>query len=231
MQEKLMFTRRQKTLSNISNFLPLHIVLNQPAGVKFSITVSKYFTVEQLARQIEAEYAYLVEREIGHSRFPVIQCGALFDHLETGIRKNKKKHLSRQRVSLCDSVGDKNNKTGHCSTQRSQSQPPPTNRSLSATAIDNDTIMPPMNVNSIRENQRKDNFGSSDSSAVDSDTEHEEEEEEQEQDSRGVQLRFSDIVGDVLDRDSIVHVVNIDQGMCGMKNAWRTVDVRGPYNL
>ncbi|KAF8946878.1 hypothetical protein BGZ52_008349, partial [Haplosporangium bisporale] len=100
MKEELMLTRRQKTLSNISNFMPLHIVLNEPVGVKFSITVPKFFTVEQLARQIEAEYAYLVEREIGHSRFPVIECGALFDHLEPEPKPepDSKNRRARQRA-------------------------------------------------------------------------------------------------------------------------------------
>ncbi|KAG0367400.1 hypothetical protein BGZ54_003928 [Gamsiella multidivaricata] len=91
-QEELMLTRRQKTLSSIiSNYIPLHIILNRPTGVSFSITVPKSLTIEQLARQIEAEYAFLVERELGTSRYPVIECGALFDHVELPPRQRRRR--------------------------------------------------------------------------------------------------------------------------------------------
>ncbi|KAI1314448.1 hypothetical protein EDD11_002150 [Mortierella claussenii] len=157
-QEELMFTRRQKTLSSISNYIPLHILLNQPAGISFSITVPKSFTIEQLARQIEAEYAFLVEREVGHSRYPVIECGALFDHLEHPRRQRRRQRQSR-------------NDGGSGSSSNLEQE----------------------------EDEDED------------EDEDEEEDEREETESRGVQLRFSDRVEDVLDRNSTVHVVNIDQ--------------------
>ncbi|KAF9344325.1 hypothetical protein BGX26_004525, partial [Mortierella sp. AD094] len=159
-QEELMLSRRQKTLSSISNFTPLHIVLNQPAGVTFSITVPKSFTIEQLARQIEAEYAFLVEREVGNSRYPVIECGALFDHVDLhGRRKsgNKQSKGSKKKEEDAEEV----------------------------------------------EEEEEDE--------EDDDEEEEVIDERGEAESRGVQLRFSDRVEDVLDRNSTVHVVNIDQ--------------------
>ncbi|OAQ23801.1 hypothetical protein K457DRAFT_24699 [Linnemannia elongata AG-77] len=150
--------RRQKTLSSISNFVPLHILLNQPRGISFSLTVPKSFTIEQLARQIEAEYAYMVEREFGHSWYPVIECGALFDHIEL----------------------------------------PPRRKGTGRTIDDN---------------------GSGSQDYEDEEDEEDEEEhvdERDEAESRGVQLRFSDRVEDVLERDSTVHFVNIDQEFWGI---------------
>ncbi|KAG0346423.1 hypothetical protein BG005_000747 [Podila minutissima] len=220
--QELMLTRRQKTLSNISNFMPLHIVLNEPAGVKFSITVPRFFTVEQLARQIEAEYAYLVEREIGHSRFPVIECGALFDHLEPD---SKNRRGSRQRA--------RNNKSTTCLSQpqspQSQSQPQdqgpshaPSDKSPADVDDSNDSIESNESNDSIDSNDN-DNDDDTDSNIEDEhnsgDSDSDQDtfpDERDEQESRGVQLRFSDIVSDVLDRDSTVHVVNIDQGMYTM---------------
>ncbi|KAF9308878.1 hypothetical protein BG003_010487 [Podila horticola] len=215
MQEELMLTRRQKTLSNISNFMPLHIVLNEPAGVKFSITVPKFFTVEQLARQIEAEYAYLVEREIGHSRFPLIECGALFDHLEPD---SKNRRRSRQRA--------RNNKS---TTYLSQSQSHSQSQSQSQSQLqDQGPSIAPSDKNPADIDDGNDSVDSNDNDTTDSNIEDEHNsgdsdsgqdtfpDERDEQESRGVQLRFSDIVADVLDRDSTVHVVNIDQGMYTM---------------
>ncbi|KAF9543074.1 hypothetical protein EC957_001288 [Mortierella hygrophila] len=148
--------RRQKTLSSISNFVPLHILLSQPRGISLSLTVPKSFTIEQLARQIEAEYAYMVEREVGHSRYPVIECGALFDHVELPPRRRR---------------------TGRTSGRYDQG--------------------------SVSQDEDED----------DEEDEEEYVDERDEADSRGVQLRFSDRVEDVLERNSTVHVVNIDQGM------------------
>ncbi|KAF9108417.1 hypothetical protein BGX27_008346 [Mortierella sp. AM989] len=159
-QEELMLTRRQKTLSSISNFVPLNIILNQPIGVSFTLTVPKSFTIEQLARQIEAEYAFLVEREVGDTRYPVIECGALFDHVEL-------KSKGRNRRGIKSGSKDKN--------------------------LDG-------------EEGNQDYYD-------DDDDEEEIIDEREEAESRGVQLRFSDRVEDVLDRDSTVHVVNIDQGL------------------
>ncbi|KAG0286463.1 hypothetical protein BGZ97_007438, partial [Linnemannia gamsii] len=159
--------RRQKTLSSISNFLPLHILLNQPRGVSFSLTVPKSFTIEQLARQIEAEYAYLVEREVGYSRYPVIECGALFDHVDLPPRRRRRtrrtSRISEGSESESREYGDENE-------------------------------------DDEEEEDYKDD-GDEDSM----------EGERDEAESRGVQLRFSDRVEDVLERDSTVHVVNIDQ--------------------
>ncbi|KAF9170378.1 hypothetical protein BGX20_009042 [Mortierella sp. AD010] len=155
-KDELMLSRRQKTLSSISNFVPLHIVLNRPAGVTFSITVPKSFTIEQLARQIEAEYAFLVEREVGNSRYPVIECGALFDHVYLRGRRNKKSEGSKEDSTEEDEEEEENEED----------------------AEDGDEVI----------------------------------DERGEAESRGVQLRFSDHVEDVLDRNSTVHVVNIDQG-------------------
>ncbi|KAG0289144.1 hypothetical protein BGZ96_007212, partial [Linnemannia gamsii] len=158
--------RRQKTLSSISNFLPLHILLNQPRGVSFSVTVPKSFTIEQLARQIEAEYAYLVEREVGHSRYPVIECGALFDHVDLPPqrrrRTRKTSRISEGSGSESQEYGDENG-----------------------------------------DDEEEDYEGNNDEDSMEG--------ERDEAESRGVQLRFSDRVEDVLDRDSTVHVVNIDQ--------------------
>ncbi|KAF9435140.1 hypothetical protein BGZ76_006830 [Entomortierella beljakovae] len=166
-QEELMLTRRQKTLSSISNYTQVQVILNQPTGVTFSVTVSKSFTIEQLARQIEAEYAFLVEREIGDSRYPVIECGALFDHI----------HLKRKVKKSRNSTTKKMIDAGNTRDLRDDSE--------------------------------------SDSSNQDDEDEDEEQviDERTETESRGVQLRFSDKVEDVLDRNSIVHVVNIDQGL------------------
>ncbi|KAG9063379.1 hypothetical protein KI688_004261 [Linnemannia hyalina] len=156
LQQLMQNRRRQKTLSSISNFVPLHILLSQPRGVSLSLTVPKSFTIEQLARQIEAEYAYMVEREVGHSRYPVIECGALFDHVELPPRRRR-------------GTGRTSGRYDH---------------------------------------------GSLSQDYEDEDDEEDEEEcvdERDEAESRGVQLRFSDRVEDVLERGSTVHVVNIDQ--------------------
>lgn len=96
----------------------------------------------------------MVEREFGHSRYPVIECGALFDHIEL----------------------------------------PPRRKGTGRTIDDN---------------------GSGSQDYEDEEDEEDEEEhvdERDEAESRGVQLRFSDRVEDVLERDSTVHFVNIDQG-------------------
>ncbi|KAF9359003.1 hypothetical protein BGX34_008580 [Mortierella sp. NVP85] len=174
MQEELMLTRRRRTLSSISNYIPLHIILNQPAGVTFSITVPKSFTIEQLARQIEAEYAFLVEREVGHSRYPVIECGALFDHIELDRSLSSVVRRSGRHQQQRDSLQQKEEKQGE----------------------DEEDDAPDGEGNEIKAYM----------------------DEREEAESRGVQLRFSDKVEDVLDRNSTVHVVNIDQGketLCG----------------
>ncbi|KAF8934936.1 hypothetical protein BGZ47_010129 [Haplosporangium gracile] len=171
LQQLMQTRRRQKTLSSISNFVPLHILLNQPRGVSFSLTVPKSFTIEQLARQIEAEYAYQVEREVGHSRYPVIECGALFDHVELPRRRRteRTRRHDNGRISEDSEEG---------------------NGSGSQDYEDED--------DGEEEYEEEDD----DDSLVD---------ERDEAESRGVQLRFSDRVEDVLERDSTVHVVNIDQ--------------------
>src|SRR5689334_19428694 len=74
----LRLERRTKTLSNIAHFIPLTVRINEPPR-ELTITVPRTHTIEQLAHQIEAEYAYVVEREEGQSRYPMIECGALFD--------------------------------------------------------------------------------------------------------------------------------------------------------
>ncbi|KAF9196602.1 hypothetical protein BGZ50_009117 [Haplosporangium sp. Z 11] len=193
-QKDLMLTRRQKTLSSISNYIPLHILLNRPAGVSFSLTVPKSFTVEQLARQIEAEYAYLVEREVGHSRFPVIQCGALFDHIELRSSSSSRRKTVARRAQP--------------RSQRSQ-QP----CRMQQTGGDSDGA----EVGEEEADEEQDDHDDvEDEDEYDDDgTEKDSEgivDERDEAESRGVQLRFSDKVEDVLDRDSTVHVVNIDQG-------------------
>ncbi|KAF9119990.1 hypothetical protein BGW39_011753 [Mortierella sp. 14UC] len=165
--------RRQKTLSSISNFMPLHILLNQPRGVSFSLTVPKSFTIERLARQIEAEYAYLVEREIGYSSFPVIECGALFDHVE----------LPRRRRRHSQGRGSRTNDSSR---------------------------KPSQDYCENGEEEYEDNDDEDEEDDEDDDGESEVDERD-EAESRGVQLRFSDRVEDVLERDSTVHVVNIDQ--------------------
>ncbi|KAF9368714.1 hypothetical protein CPB97_004320 [Podila verticillata] len=205
MKEELMLTRRQKTLSNISNFMPLHIVLNEPVGVKFSITVPKFFTVEQLARQIEAEYAYLVEREIGHSRFPVIECGALFDHLEPEPKPepDSKNRRARQRARNNKSTLSMPPSQPQTQTQ-TQSQSPQRQGPSTTLSDKNPDVDESYDINDNNEHTSGDSDSEQDTFP----------DEWDEQESRGVQLRFSDIVADVLDRDSTVHVVNIDQGMC-----------------
>ncbi|KAG0261502.1 hypothetical protein BG011_000966, partial [Mortierella polycephala] len=191
-QKDLMLTRRQKTLSSISNYIPLHILLNRPVGVSFSLTAPKSFTIEQLARQIEAEYAYLVEREVGHSRFPVIQCGALFDHIE--LRSSSSSH--RKTVA----------RRSQPRSQRSQ-QPSRTQQ----TGGDSDGV----EAGEEEANVEQDDHEEEDEYDDDGTEEGSEGivDERDEAESRGVQLRFSDKVEDVLDRDSTVHVVNIDQGI------------------
>ncbi|KAG0270758.1 hypothetical protein BGZ95_001554, partial [Linnemannia exigua] len=171
--------RRQKTLSSISNFVPLHILLNQPRGVSFSLTVPKSFTIEQLARQIEAEYAYLVEREVGYSRFPVIECGALFDHVELPRRRRtggKKAHDS----SSIRTSGSRKPSQDYCENDEEE----------------------------YEDDEDEDEEGDEENEEDDGDSVVDERDEAE---SRGVQLRFSDRVEDVLERDSTVHVVNIDQ--------------------
>ncbi|KAG0228105.1 hypothetical protein BGX31_006715 [Mortierella sp. GBA43] len=196
MQEEWMLTRRQKTLSSISNYIPLRIILNQPAGVTFSITVPKSFTVEQLARQIEAEYAFLVERQVGHSRYPVIECGALFDHIEL------------DRSSTSASAANRNRR--HCSAQRRQS--------LQQQQQQQQEEMDEGEEDPCQQGDDKDKEASEALDHHDQSDDQDESDAEAsldqrgEAESRGVQLRFSDKVEDVLDRNSTVHVVNIDQG-------------------
>jgi len=173
--------------------------------VSFSITVPKFFTIEQLARQIEAEYAYLVEREVGLSRFPVIECGALFDHVE--LERPSRRRRRRGSNSSSSSSGGGSGARGQGSR-----------------------------INELQDQDK--NLGNDDGGDdEEEDSEDEEEDEEDrvderdEADSRGVQLRFSDRVEDVLERDSTVHVVNIDQGksrlicvcsfVCGEERSWR----------
>jgi hypothetical protein len=245
MIEDLMLSRRQKTLSSISNYIPLHILLNEPSGITFSITVSKSWTIEQLARQIEAEYAYLVEREIpGGSSFPVIECGALFDHVEFKGSKSK----------ATEARGNGNAKNKQVSRRVSLKSIRVTAPALDASSVDQEDKqavpqacdIPPV-ANDENEGEKleqehdhvhignggkeehveaghedeKEEHGEDELDDHDDDDLYdleEEEEEEEEEDhrteaeSRGVQLRFSDKVEDVLDRDSTVHVVNIDQG-------------------
>ena len=187
MHEELMLSRRQKTLSSISNYIPLHILLNEPVGISFSITVSKSWTVEQLARQIEAEYAYLVEREIpGGSNYPVIECGALFDHVEfkksrptkTGSQRTKKKKSHTKTIDMGENV----------------------DRNPEVPQVGGDNLL-------AKEDQVERYYDPDEEEEID------EQDQRTEAESRGVQLRFSDKVEDVLDRNSTVHVVNIDQGM------------------
>ncbi|KAF9932262.1 hypothetical protein BGZ65_004543, partial [Modicella reniformis] len=207
--EELMLTRRQKTLSSISNYVPLHIILNQPAGVTFSITVPKFFTIEQLARQIEAEYAFLVEREVGHSRYPVIECGALFDHIE--FDRSTAAAARRRGMSSSRSRARQNSQRRQ---PKQQQQPLSQQKAEVVDFVDN---------NGKEENER-DEAASEASEASEEEvvvvasasaTEDEEMDdlmdERQEAESRGVQLRFSDKVEHVLDRNSTVHVMNIDQ--------------------
>lgn len=188
-QEELMFCRRQKTLTSISNYTQLEVILNQPIGVTFSVTVPKSFTIEQLARHIEAEYAFLVEREIGDSRFPVIECGALFDHVDL-VPKEKNKRSNRSTIK---------NLNHHHHYHHLNHNNPRNN-----------------NNNSSSHDQETDDYNSDheekESIQVEEDTEEEVIDERTEAESRGIQLRFSDRIEDVLDRNSIVHVVNIDQG-------------------
>ncbi|KAI8606776.1 hypothetical protein EDD21DRAFT_348793 [Dissophora ornata] len=181
-QEELRLSRRQRTLSSISNYIPLHIVLNQPAGVSFSITVPKSFSIEQLARQIEAEYAFLVEREVGYSTHPVIECGALFDHVD--LEPDQASVRMRRRRP----------------TQKLQVKEGGTTKGISKVNEDDQPLEGKESEGQDEVQREEDN-----ESVVD---------EREEAESRGVQLRFSDKVVDVLDRNSTVHVVNIDQGSC-----------------
>ena len=209
-------------------------MLNQPVGVKFSITVPKFFTVEQLARQIEAEYAYLVEREIGHTRFPVIECGALFDHLEPepksepdskNRRSRQRAHNNKSTLSM-PSQSQSQSQTQSPRPQSQQCQGPSTPSDKNPADVDdsndgndsndsNDSIASNDSDGSIDNIDNIDNVKDNEHNSGDSDSEQDTFPDElDEQESRGVQLRFSDIVADVLDRDSTVHVVNIDQGKC-----------------
>ena len=242
-----MLSRRQKTLSSISNYIPIHILLNRPAGVSFSLTVPKSFTIEQLARQIEAEYAYLVEREVGNSSYPVIECGALFDHVDLPRR-------DRRRLTLRQRLQQDENQQQH--TPRGIRAPLPTVPPQDKTpedaecgSVENETLEQDVGLREDEKDQCNDvdreeddreveeetveagnedechdvEHISNDEAASDEDEDEEDEDEDEDEDddmidereeaeSRGVQLRFSDKVEDVLERDSTVHVVNIDQG-------------------
>ncbi|KAG0055377.1 hypothetical protein BGZ83_008769 [Gryganskiella cystojenkinii] len=202
MHEDLMLSRRQKTLSSISNYIPLHILLNEPVGISFSITVSKSWTIEQLARQIEAEYAYLVEREIpGGSNYPVIECGALFDHVEfKKIRTTKgqgshQQHSSKKKQQVPGPVLVIDGK--EINVDRDQEAPQAVGESLIAKG----------------DQDEGNDWYYDDDPKVKEEQEEEKQDHRTEAESRGVQLRFSDKVEDVLDRNSTVHVVNIDQGL------------------
>ncbi|GJJ71649.1 hypothetical protein EMPS_03999 [Entomortierella parvispora] len=233
MHEDLMLSRRQKTLSSISNYIPLHILLNEPAGISFSITVSKSWTIEQLARQIEAEYAYLVEREIpGGSNYPVIECGALFDHVDfkgskrpalaqsaKSLGLQKQQHAQPQRPQEQVQRGRERERRKDDSTQGLATAS--TLTSTTRVSVDCDQQVPRENNHlSAVDNGDEDQIcdGDEDDSVhehehlCDNDTE-DEVDHRTEAESRGVQLRFSDRIEDVLDRDSTVHVVNIDQGL------------------
>ncbi|KAF9948029.1 hypothetical protein BGZ72_009996, partial [Mortierella alpina] len=246
-QKDLMLSRRQKTLSSISNYIPIHILLNRPAGVSFSLTVPKSFTIEQLARQIEAEYAYLVEREVGNSSYPVIECGALFDHVDLP-RRDRRRLTLRQRLQQED---DQQQHTPRGIRAPLPTVPPQdkTPEDAECGSVENETLE---QDDGQREEDEKDQCNdvdreeddreleketaeagnedgchdvehNSDEEAASDEDEDEDEEDEDEDDdddmidereeaeSRGVQLRFSDKVEDVLERDSTVHVVNIDQ--------------------
>ncbi|KAG0203401.1 hypothetical protein BGX28_004291 [Mortierella sp. GBA30] len=216
-KKDLMLSRRQKTLSSISNYIPIHVLLNQPAGVSFSLTIPKSITIEQLARQIEAEYAYLVEREVGNSSYPVIECGALFDHVDLP-RRSRRRLSPRQRL------------------QPKKQQPKA--KGMSASSLEDgseEVVLGEDGVEVQEEGQKRDREDEADGDEVDieesdddpdeadidDDSEDQGDEdgdedmidEIEEAESRGVQLRFSDKVEDVLERDSTVHVVNIDQGL------------------
>ncbi|KAF9283911.1 hypothetical protein BGZ68_005038 [Mortierella alpina] len=253
-QKDLMLSRRQKTLSSISNYIPVHILLNRPAGVSFSLTVPKSFTIEQLARQIEAEYAYLVEREVGNSSYPVIECGALFDHVDLP-KRNRRRLSLRQRLQQKEKQQHQQQHIPRDSRAPLPTVPPQDKYSegvetgsLEDGMLGQDDGQEERNENGQSDdvekeeedrqdkkqaeeetaganNDRECHVEESDSdeeSASDDDEDEEEDEDEddmiderEEAESRGVQLRFSDKVEDVLERDSTVHVVNIDQGKRG----------------
>ncbi|KAF9895870.1 hypothetical protein BX616_008660, partial [Lobosporangium transversale] len=132
----------------------------------------KSITIERLARQIEAEYAFLIEREVGHSHFPVIECGALFDHIESPLPSSFPSPSRRRRRSGSARKGRLTSQEG-------------------------------------RVTEDGEDYGGYEDS-VDNNELYETDERE-EAESRGVQLRFTDKIEDVLDRNSTVHVVNIDQ--------------------
>ncbi|KAF9942836.1 hypothetical protein BGZ67_009930 [Mortierella alpina] len=251
-QKDLMLSRRQKTLSSISNYIPIHILLNQPAGVSFSLTVPKSFTIEQLARQIEAEYAYLVEREVGNSSYPVIECGALFDHVDLP-KRNRRRLSLRQRLQQekqqpiprgtrapLPTTGPPQDKASDTETgsaedgilehddgqdvanERAQSDGVDTEEKAEEGEEDKRVLVVDEVETAEADNDDEYRVGEADSdddSASEEDEDEDEDEdddmidEREEAESRGVQLRFSDKVEDVLERDSTVHVVNIDQGL------------------
>jgi len=234
MHEDLMLSRRQKTLSSISNYIPLHILLNEPAGITFSITASKSWTIEQLARQIEAEYAYLVEREIpGGSNYPVIECGALFDHVDFKGSQRPSRGQSQRTLGLHQyqhqpqpqpqphQPGEQEQRERERERRNDDSEQGLATASTSTTSrvgVDRDQLVPQENDHLfVEDDEDQDRVRDSDEgdeqNLHDDDCKEDKVDHRTEAESRGVQLRFADKIEDVLDRDSTVHVVNIDQGM------------------
>ncbi|RIA85537.1 hypothetical protein C1645_830654 [Glomus cerebriforme] len=83
--------RLSRTIQHISSFL--QIIANITSTVSFPITIEKTYTVERLARQIEAEYAF---------KFGGIDQGGLYEPLEVGLLYD----VSMIALRFRDLVGD-----------------------------------------------------------------------------------------------------------------------------
>ncbi|CAI2178559.1 20279_t:CDS:2 [Funneliformis geosporum] len=83
--------RMSRTIQHISSFL--QIVVYITPTISFPITVEKTFTIERLARQIEAEYAF---------KFCGIEQGGLYEPLEVGLLYD----VSMITLRFRDLVGD-----------------------------------------------------------------------------------------------------------------------------
>ncbi|CAG8700571.1 4381_t:CDS:2 [Funneliformis mosseae] len=83
--------RMSRTIQHISSFL--QIVVNISPTISFPITIEKTFTIERLARQIEAEYAF---------KFCGIEQGGLYEPLEVGLLYD----VSMIALRFRDIVGD-----------------------------------------------------------------------------------------------------------------------------
>nr|CAG8571362.1 1141_t:CDS:2 [Entrophospora candida] len=83
--------RLSRTIQHISSFL--QIIANVSSSISFPVTVEKTYTVERLARQIEAEYAF---------KYGGIEHNGLYEPLEVGLLYD----VSMVALRFRDFVGD-----------------------------------------------------------------------------------------------------------------------------